>query len=818
MHPSPAPRSPRTLIVSLVFVALICAGLFVWWRQSRAPGTEGVTAFLNQTVGGDRILFSIEKLEPLAHSDADWKMIVAAKARTIEPLYSQIDAASYMTKTLRLDPATLSEARRLLAKPDASIQPDFSGAAPFPADPYQAVLLQVTSPAGTALIFNGVLDAHRESGAWKFALVSSGFEGGGAQGAARFSFGKTSYAIGDGSDEPRLHALIADFEAFGGRVADLSRNLASARVAERRKAFLAQIPAGRVFGGTAVAAGTLRETPLYLEITGRPSDNEVQAVLRNDNSWHIVRVFQGTWSANDKFDDPVLNLTSLASEAIRNAGPLLEAAQVWRFALHVNARGELTEQNRFFKYQLQPLTPEQVATVQARVEADYERAVAATEPGVLYLGTATSRTSGAAETIFLRYGQRPAGNESIAATLESTTRGWKRPLRGAIMTNGRRADGAPIRLQANPKEAIGEAPTGSVLRDPGELNLRLALEQGSLVGGDERFTYRLALATAADLQRLEASRLERGHQLDGALKTGIVYNGALRDDRRYVLPARLELTRVDRAAGVITARIRPSNQSSVAREFVGAWDVLGDSIVLNLTDVGGQEKDSGSNRPAAATRENVTLRLARTGNSLTGTISGDPRWTVDFPVAILLSAPTETSGLPALPKNDGAYLLSNDSWEMLPANNGHVVTEPVPDATEDEMAALTLQALREPGGGTDPVLNSKRKIKDMVSYFEFDGKNPAPVAQKPAVVLLFVGPESTNEPAIELAPAKTLENGKRRIKLPEIAPKTVRLGDQRVAAYVRPITPNAVLLTTTSDIPPGTYIVNAGAGFELLRK
>jgi hypothetical protein len=818
MPSSPATRSSRTLIVNLVVVALICAGVFVWWRQTRPPGTDGVTAFLNQTVGGDRILFLVEKLEPLAHDEAGWKIIVGAKARTIEPLYSKIDTAGYLAKNLRLDPTTLSEARRLLAKPDVSTQPDSQGLAPFPADPYQAVLLQVTSPAGTALVFNGVLDAHREDGAWKFTLVSGGFESGSAQGAARSSFGKNAYAVGDVADDARLHALITDFEAFGGRMADLSRNRESARVAERREAFLAQITPGQVFGGTAVAPGTLRETPLYLEITGRPSENEVRAVLRNEDSWHVVRAFQGTWSADDKFEDPVLNLTSLANEAIRNAGPVVEAAQVWRFALHVDARGELTEQNRFFNYRLAPLTPEQVRTVQARLEAGYEQAVAATEPGLLYLGTATARTSGAAETVFLRYSQRPPGNESIAATLESTTRGWKRPLRGAIMANSHRADGAPIRLQTTSGEAVGDAPTESVLRDPGELNLHLGLAQGSLVGGDEHFTYRLAPATTADLQRLEASRIERGRQLDEVLKNGIVYDGTLRDDRRYRSPVRLELIRVDRSAGTITARIRSLTRLNVFREFLGSWDALGDSIVLTTTDVGAEDKDFGVDGPFFVSRENVALRLSRTGNSLTGTIVGRPHWTMNFPADLLLSAPTETSGLPALPTKDGAYLLSNGSWEMLPSNNGHVVTEPVPDATDDEMAALMLQALRQPGGGKDPVPNSKRKIKDMVSYFEFDGKTPPPVARGAPLVLVFVGPESTGEPAIELAPARILADGKRRIKLSEIAPKTVRLGDQRAAAYVRPVAPDVLLLTTTSAIPPGNYIVNAGAGYELLRK
>ena len=106
----------------------------------------------------------------------------------------------------------------------------------------------------------------------------------------------------------------------------------------------------------------------------------------------------------------------------------------------------------------------------------------------------------------------------------------------------------------------------------------------------------------------------------------------------------------------------------------------------------------------------------------------------------------------------------------------------------------------------------------MVSYFEFDGKVSPPVTKGSALVLLFVGPESKSEPAIELAPVKILSDGRRRIKLGEIAPKTIRLGDRRVAAYVRPIAPNTVLFTATSAIPPGNYIVNAGPGYELVRK
>ena len=831
MQPPPAPRSPRTLIVGLVILVLVGAGLLVWWRHGRTPGADDVTAFLNRTAGGGRVRFSVVKMEALPQGEAGVLITVATVARTTGPLYGKIDAADYLLRTFRLDAAASGEARRLLSSQGSPPQPEFQGAAPFPPDPYQAVILRLTSPAGAAFAYSGVLDAHREGGAWTFALVSGGFEGAGPQGGARSAFGESAYVVGEAGDEARLHALVADFEAFVGRVAGIRRDLASARVAaseDRRKAFLAQIAPGRVFRGTAVEAGTQRETPLYLEIVGLSPENEVKAVLRNDNSWHIARPFQGAWSADEQFEKPVLTLTSLPNEAVRSAGPFLDNTQVWKFALSVNSRGELAEQNRFFQYRFQPVTPEQAAALQARLEGEFERAVAATEPGSLYLGTAVSRTSGATEPIFLRFGPRAQGGESLEAGIESTVRAWKRPLHGTIATNARRSSGAPIRLQTVPGDAVDEAPTGSALGDRGDLNLRLGLEQGSLVGGDERFTYRLAVAGAAELQRLEASRSERVRRLTAVMRNGIVYDGTMREDRGYVFRTRLEFTRIDRSAGVITARFRSLDRLNVFREFLGAWDPAGDSIELTATDRGVLDTKFGFNIPFFVSHAGATLHLALTGNSLTGRIAGEPHWVMDFPADTFLSVPTENAEqnspfadggvFPPLPKNEGAYLLGQGGWVSLPANHGHVVAEPVPKADDDEIAAMGMRALKSGGELPDENSMKKAKEKEAVSYLEFDGKEPRPAARGPAIILLFVGPEPAGEPAVELARARTMDDGRRRVKLTGGAPTTNRLGEQRLAAYVRRVAANAVLLTTTSAAAPGAYVFNAGVGYELTQE
>ena len=70
MQSPPVPRSQRTIIVSLVVLALLGAGLLVWWRHGRTPAAEEVTAFLNRTVGGGRVRFSEVKMAALLQGEA----------------------------------------------------------------------------------------------------------------------------------------------------------------------------------------------------------------------------------------------------------------------------------------------------------------------------------------------------------------------------------------------------------------------------------------------------------------------------------------------------------------------------------------------------------------------------------------------------------------------------------------------------------------------------------------------------------------------------------------------------------------------------
>jgi hypothetical protein len=47
------------------------------------------------------------------------------------------------------------------------------------------------------------------------------------------------------------------------------------------------------------------------------------------------------------------------------------------------------------------------------------------------------------------------------------------------------------------------------------------------------------------------------------------------------------------------------------------------------------------------------------------------------------------------------------------------------------------------------------------------------------------------------------------------SPEKMRVSYERLPEYVRRAAPGVVLVTTTSEVAPGSYILNAGVGYEL---
>jgi hypothetical protein len=827
-HPLLAPIH-RPLLVGIVAIALVSGGFFAWQRGRTSVPTEELAAFLDRTVDRDRVQFSEVRMEILQPERTDLRMAVDATARTIRPLYSPVDAADYLGRRFQLDPAATAEARRWLANQSLATNPEFKSVGPLPTDPYQASILQLRSPAGAPFKFRGVVDAHRDGDRWVLALSSGGFPDGAPAGEPRSAFADTAFVAGDTGDDSRLRVLTTDLLAFADRATAARRDAESARVAAvegRQKAFQSQIAPGRVFRGLVLEGGQPQGTPLYLEIVASSSGNDVTALLHGEGSWHRARAFQGTWSADQGFENPVLSLNSRPDQAVGHGGPFLENTQTWSFALHPDPHGGLSDRSRHYQYQFQPLPPDQVPILKARLEEEFNGAMAATRPGLVYAGMASAKTSGASERILLHFASRSEGGESIEAAIESTARPWRRTLHGAILANSRRSGGEPVRLLTSSNEASEDAPVESVLGARDDLEIRLGSKNGALIGEDEQFRYQLAIASDADLRQLETDRADRRRRFLGLMRTGIVYDGVLRDPQGFTAQARLAIARFDRTTGAIAASIYSPDQLSFCGDYVGTCDPSAGSIALAKNAAGlatrGSPNSSDSRIAAAA-----TLHLTLNGSSITGRIQGDVQWTIEFPAGTFLSTPTEGpepdsppangSVFPSFPKVAGAYLLGQGGWAPLPRNGGHVVVETARADSGFRLPTNVIGAVEE---GVEQLTKGRGKGKEngKRSYLEFDGKEARPKSSGPAMILLFIGPVPSETPPVELAPAEPMPDGRRRVALIGGSPAKVRFSGQRLAAYVRQVAPDSILLTTTSTLAPGPYVFNADAGYELTQE
>jgi hypothetical protein len=129
---------------------------------------------------------------------------------------------------------------------------------------------------------------------------------------------------------------------------------------------------------------------------------------------------------------------------------------------------------------------------------------------------------------------------------------------------------------------------------------------------------------------------------------------------------------------------------------------------------------------------------------------------------------------------------------------------------------------------------AREKEKQKVAYLVFDGKDPRPESVGPALVILYVGPKPAGKGELELAPTEADKEGVRRIEIPggaavaqakapdeaadphaRPAPVAIRIGEQRLAAYVREAGPGCTLFTSTSTLAPGPYVFNADTAYEL---
>jgi len=136
--------------------------------------------------------------------------------------------------------------------------------------------------------------------------------------------------------------------------------------------------------------------------------------------------------------------------------------------------------------------------------------------------------------------------------------------------------------------------------------------------------------------------------------------------------------------------------------------------------------------------------------------------------------------------------------------------------------------------GLSALTSKSDKIK--VTYLVFDGKEARPASGGQAMVILFVGSPPSGRVPFELAPTEVDKDGVRRLEIPggpaatppkgsepgegrhRGAPGDVKLGEQRLAAYIRGAGPGYFLFTTTGALAPGPYVFNADVPYELAQE
>jgi hypothetical protein len=299
-------------------------------------------------------------------------------------------------------------------------------------------------------------------------------------------------------------------------------------------------------------------------------------------------------------------------------------------------------------------------------------------------------------------------------------------------------------------------------------------------------------------------------------------DGTLREDQGFAVHARLEIDAVDPVSGAVAGSVHSLTKVKVYREFAGAVDPSGDSVVL-AAGRGSLDASGDFNAPFLLTAAPATIRLALTGSDITGRIEGDPHWAFSFPAAFFLAQPCESidgkgpaadgGAYPAFPKADGAYLLSRGAWVPLPTNNAHTVVETLKPKADVQLPTNIIDLIAQ---GMSEIDREKKKVK--ITYLVFDGKEAVPGPTSPGLTILAVGRPPGHPPLAELGAAQTTKEGVRKVAVGGSTPEKLHFGIERAPAYVRPAGPGNVLLTTTELLGDGAYVFLAEHAYELEQK
>ncbi len=141
----------------------------------------------------------------------------------------------------------------------------------------------------------------------------------------------------------------------------------------------------------------------------------------------------------------------------------------------------------------------------ARLATRWQSAMDATRADGLYLGTATSKSTGNSEKVILRFTRQSADGTSLTASFEAAAPGvsFRRALRGAIIDNTFRAGDLPIRLQMPGGGRARSAPANTLFSHAVDTTPAFRVDGDKLIGEDDAFSYVFERTTGAAVAALK---------------------------------------------------------------------------------------------------------------------------------------------------------------------------------------------------------------------------------------------------------------------------------------------------------------------------
>ena len=777
-------------------------------------GASTVLAALDAQLGTGKVHFTAVALEPISATAQERVMKFKADGALATDLFARNDTEALLREKYPDRFARLGTLAAEFETPANAHLAELAKLGPPPADPLALVLLEKTAAAGTALVATGQFTATRGPDGWKLDIAPGDFTPAIPLGKPRAHHPAAALLVADPAFAATLDRAVSDRVGYAEKLEAARLQMAEQLRQERdarQTALLVALQPGALFLGRAepLALGTESAPGLVLEIsTVKDNARQLTALLRNKGDWTDTRTFSGSWETAADFTATKLQLSTRASQAVAEAGPLLATAEPWTVDLTLDPEGHLVGQSPSHKYTFARVPSGELERTRAELSAVHEAAIAGTRPGTVYRGTVTAKANGTAAAAFLRFTRQDGNGVRLEAEIELAEQpGRTRLFRGTIAANPHRTGDRPLRLASESRRRNSRTDNASVTGLAFDLAPTFALKGAHLSGIDEYFEYEFAPLSADEVGRLDDTRRTAQTSLLAIVKTGATYDGTAKHRDGFATPIRLRFTRIE-DDGTVGAVVESLKRPGVSIRLAGTVDFA--ARTLQLASTGGRpDTDSDLRVPFLVQNAKYTLDLALAEGSISGTIEHDTDWTLGFALGGgAIAAPAE---LPEWPTAGGAYVLVANSWKSLPANNGH----PVNSAN----SRLSKLAARKDG----PV-----KVAELV----FDGKAPAPaIPLISPVVIAYVGAvtppsadlvakypeELTGYPGVELAPArKALVGGKRVADLFRVTPEIAGFQTARIAATLSEPANGITLLVANTPLQPGFYALLAnGNAFEL---